>query len=115
MAMAVIRPSRVIPVRWRMRAGWRLVVARMSSTRSYTIFTGRRAAELGLVDRLGDLRGAMRERFGDTVRLRAVEPPRTRRWTVLPGFARSRPGLGDLLEELWAAVEERLIWSRFGL
>ncbi|HVM79118.1 MAG TPA: S49 family peptidase [Stellaceae bacterium] len=79
------------------------------------IFTGRRAAELGLVDRLGDLRGAMRERFGDTVRLRVVEPARTRRWAMLPGLARSRPGLGDLLEELWAAVEERLIWSRFGL
>ncbi|HMK68241.1 MAG TPA: S49 family peptidase [Stellaceae bacterium] len=79
------------------------------------IFTGRRAAELGLVDRLGDLRGTMRERFGDTVRLRSIEPPRGRRWPRIPGFARAPAGLADLLDELWTAVEERLIWSRFGL
>jgi serine protease SohB len=79
------------------------------------IFTGRRAAELGLVDKLGDLRGAMRERFGDTVRLRLVEAPSARRWGRIPGFARSRTSLADLLEDLWAAIEERLIWSRFGL
>ncbi|HTS92214.1 MAG TPA: S49 family peptidase [Stellaceae bacterium] len=79
------------------------------------IFTGRRAAELGLVDRLGDLRSAIRERFGDTARLRVVEPPRPRRWGRLPGLARAPLGLADLLDEFWAAVEERLIWSRFGL
>ena len=39
--MAVIRPSRVTPVRWRTSEGWRLVVAAMSSRRSYTSFTGR--------------------------------------------------------------------------
>ena len=39
--MAVIRPSRRTPVRWRTIEGWRLVVAAMSSSRSYTSFTGR--------------------------------------------------------------------------
>ena len=30
-------------------------------------WTGRRALELGLVDAIGDLRGTLRERFGDKV------------------------------------------------
>jgi len=80
------------------------------------VFSGRRAAEIGLVDGIGELRAVMRQRFGDKVLLRKVEAPRSRRWLRLPGFATSsRPTLGDLAEELWAAVEERLIWSRFGL
>ncbi|HLT02067.1 MAG TPA: S49 family peptidase, partial [Geminicoccaceae bacterium] len=33
------------------------------------IWTGRKAAELGLIDGLGDLHGLMRERFGDKVKL----------------------------------------------
>jgi serine protease SohB len=80
------------------------------------IFSGRRAVELGLVDGLGELRGVMRERFGDTVRLRTLESARSRRWWRLPGVTRApRGGLGDLLDELVGAIEERLTWSRFGL
>ncbi|HXA71199.1 MAG TPA: S49 family peptidase [Stellaceae bacterium] len=80
------------------------------------IFSGRRALELGLVDGLGELRGVMRERFGETVRLRTLESARSRRWWRLPGVTRApRGGLGDLLDELVGAIEERLTWSRFGL
>jgi serine protease SohB len=80
------------------------------------IFSGRRAVELGLVDGLGDLRGVMRERFGEQVRLRTLESARARRWWRLPGVARApHAGLGVLLDELLAALEERLTWSRFGL
>src|SRR5579885_183060 len=80
------------------------------------IFSGRRAVELGLVDGLGDLRAVMRERFGENVRLRMLESARVRRWWRLPGVRRpSRGGLGDLLDELIGAIEERLVWSRFGL
>jgi serine protease SohB len=80
------------------------------------IFSGRRAVELGLVDGLGELRGVMRERFGEQVRLRVLESARARRWWRLPGVGRVRGGgLGDLLDELVAAIEERLTWSRFGL
>jgi len=79
------------------------------------IFTGRRAVELGLADGLGDLRGVMRARFGDDVRLRLVMPPRTwRRWRV-PGMGATRPDLGEIVGEIWGAIEERLHWGRFGL
>lgn len=80
------------------------------------IFSGRRAVELGLVDGLGDLRAVMRERFGESVRLRMLESARARRWWRLPGVSRApRASLGDLLDEVVAAIEERLHWSRFGL
>ena len=39
--LAVIRPSRVTPVRWLMTYGWRLECATVDSSRVYTIFTGR--------------------------------------------------------------------------
>jgi len=79
------------------------------------VFSGRRAVEIGLVDALGELRAVMRERFGETVRLRKVEGPKGWRWRRLPGFAATRPGIADLAEEAWSAIEERLTWSRFGL
>jgi signal peptide peptidase SppA len=80
------------------------------------IFSGRRAVELGLVDGIGELRGVLRERFGEQVRLRMLESTRVRRWWRLPGVGRApHAGLGDLLDEFLAAIEERLHWSRFGL
>ncbi|MGE5475728.1 MAG: S49 family peptidase [Bacteroidales bacterium] len=71
------------------------------------IWTGRQALALGLVDGLGDLRTAMRARYGDKVRLRLVgqRRPPWRRWL----------GPGSLAPDLLAAVEERLAWGRWGL
>ncbi|HEV8027105.1 MAG TPA: S49 family peptidase [Stellaceae bacterium] len=79
------------------------------------VFTGRRALELGLIDGIGDLRGVMRQRFGDTVRLVGIEPER-RRFALLSrfGFPR-RPDIADIAADLLTRVEERLIWARFGL
>ncbi len=79
------------------------------------IFTGRRALELGLIDGIGDIRSIMRERYGETVRLRVIEPER-RRFSFLSRFALPRrPDVGDLAADLLARLEERLIWARFGL
>jgi signal peptide peptidase SppA len=79
------------------------------------VFTGRRAVELGLIDGIGDLRGVMRQRYGDTVRLVGIEPER-RRFALLSrfGFPR-RPDIADIAADLLTRVEERLIWARFGL
>jgi serine protease SohB len=78
------------------------------------IFTGKRALELGLVDGIGDLRGVMRQRYGDAVRLRAIEPERRR--LLLPRFGLPRRlDIGDVAADLLARLEERLIWARFGL
>lgn len=79
------------------------------------VFTGRRAVELGLIDGLGDLRTVMRERFGESVRLRMVEGPRPWRWWRLPRWSRGPASAIGYVEEALAAIEERLLWSRFGL
>jgi hypothetical protein len=69
----------------------------------------------GLIDGLGDLRTVMRERYGDKVKLRVVSAERPR---LLRGLGLGRleaPAPADWGAGLLAAVEERLLWSRFGL
>ena len=81
-------------------------------------WTGRKAVELGLIDGLGELRQTMRARFGDKVILRRVD-------SAAPWWRR-RMGLGaagstglfeprDWASGALAAVEERALWSRYGL
>lgn len=80
---------------------------------SGAFWTGRQSLSLGIVDRLGDLRQIMRERYGDDVVLRAIGPSRglmLRR--MMPrnhGFAE---GLAD---EAVASLETRALWARYGL
>jgi serine protease SohB len=83
-------------------------------------WTGRRAVELGLADRIGDLRSTLRERFGEEVftplvaaerglfgrRLRGVGS-RSRVSEVWP-----RPGF---VEEMVSVLEARALWARYGL
>lgn len=97
---------------------------------SGAFWSGRRALELGLIDGIGDLRTVMRERFGDEVRLRVVTPQRPwlkRRFG--PGLGPRHwdgaspagvPSLGasagaELVAGIITAIEERALWSRFGL
>ncbi len=86
---------------------------------SGAFWTGGRALELGLVDGIGDLRSVMRQRFGAEVKLRPVKGGRPfwkRRFGLSRGFAGAPPPAGDeLAAGVLAAVEERLIWNRFGL
>lgn len=79
------------------------------------VFSGRRAVELGLIDGIGDLRGVLRGRFGDRVRLRFVEPSHRswQRWR--PFFPGAQTSSADWVAECLAMVEERLLWDRFGL
>ena len=77
-------------------------------------WTANRAIELGLADRIGDLRSSMRERYGEKVRLPLVEADRSflgRRLSGVAG-ALSADGLAD---DLISAAEARALWSRFGL
>src|SRR5919202_2060410 len=46
------------------------------------IFTGKAALRHGLVDGIGDLRGTMRARYGDKVKLRLIETERRRAWSL---------------------------------
>ncbi|HIP77032.1 MAG TPA: S49 family peptidase [Kiloniellaceae bacterium] len=88
-------------------------------------WAGGRAIELGLADSEGELRQVLRDRFGKRVRLRRVQGPR--RLLKRLGLGRGRsggeeplfhgglPGPDDWAAGLIAAVEERALWSRFGL
>jgi len=78
----------------------------------------------GLVDRLGDLRSVLRERFGDDVLTPLVSAERSL-------FGRRVPGVGDaglaqwpnfgpnltsgLAEDVVSAIEARAMWARYGL
>lgn len=72
-------------------------------------WSGGKAKELGLIDRIGDIHTVLRERYGEKVRLKPVGGER--------GFLRRRLGMasGDVAGAAVAAVEERLLWNRFGL
>lgn len=81
-------------------------------------WSGREAVELGLIDGIGDLRTMMRERFGEKVRLRLMGE-RQSWWRRRLGLAQSGRAGGEdaaaFLDGLAAAVEERRLWSRYGL
>ncbi|UUX51129.1 S49 family peptidase [Nisaea acidiphila] len=84
---------------------------------SGAVWTGTKALELGIVDGLGDLRTVMRERYGEDVRFRRYGPrlsfwQKLRRGNVA---AENAEGAPSLMHGLIAAVEERLLWNRFGL
>ena len=88
-------------------------------------WAGGKAVELGLVDSLGDLRQVLRDRFGKRVRLRRIQGPkrllrrlgigRGRSDGTAPLWAGGLPAPEDWAAGLMAAVEERALWSRFGL
>ena len=82
-------------------------------------WTGRRAVELGLIDGLGEVRRTLRERFGERVKLKRIEAhrPWLRRRLPFGGLEEAGAAVGgrDWAGELLAAVEERALWSRYGL
>jgi serine protease SohB len=80
-------------------------------------WTGRRAVELGLADRLGDLRSTLRERFGEEVSTPLVAAERGFLGRRLRGIV-GAPRFGDtagLAEEFLSAIEARALWARYGL
>ncbi len=82
---------------------------------SGAFWTGAKAKELGLIDGLGDLRTICRLKFGDKVEFQVIMPRRP--WFSLDAFT-SRSDFEprtDWATGLIAAVEERALWSRFGL
>jgi serine protease SohB len=84
-------------------------------------WTGRRSLELGLVDAIGDLRGMLRERFGDKVVTPLVSAERgwLGRRLLGAGSKDAAPFLPaqqfGFAEELISALEARAIWARYGL
>jgi signal peptide peptidase SppA len=82
---------------------------------SGAFWVGLDAKERGLVDGIGDLRGVLRERYGDTVDIRFIpqnRPGLLSRLFVRPGVAPD--SLIDPREAL-AAIDERAMWARLGI
>jgi signal peptide peptidase SppA len=80
-------------------------------------WTGRKAVTLGVADSIGDLRTVLRQRFGEDVRTPLIGPDRSLFGRTRPGVAlkeRLFGGVG-LADEMISALEERALWSRYGL
>lgn len=80
-------------------------------------WTGRRAVTLGVADGIGDLRTVLRERYGEDVRMPLIGPERSLLGRPRPGVAFGARLFGEvgLAENLISALEERALWSRYGL
>jgi len=94
-----------------------------------TLFSGeywgaKTALGYGLVDRLGDLRAVLRERFGEDVMTPLVSQERGWFGRRTPGVGAAElarlPGLAagfapNLVEDVISAIEARALWARYGL
>ena len=83
------------------------------------VWTGNKALDLGLIDGIGDLRGVMREKFGDKVKFKVFGPRQgwlQRRFglsTRAEGWPAANPS--DWADNLIDAAIARAHWARFGL
>ncbi|HEV7415633.1 MAG TPA: S49 family peptidase [Tianweitania sediminis] len=83
-------------------------------------WTGKRGYALGLVDALGDLRGTLKARYGENIRLRVITPPKGllgRRFGFLgAGAGFNAPDVaGAAASGLISALDEEVAWSRYRL
>lgn len=83
-------------------------------------WTGEQARAYGLVDRLGDLRGVLRERFGEEVKMKLFTSERSfffRRGSGIGGIADAVNGgvPAGFADDLVSALEARALWARYGL
>jgi signal peptide peptidase SppA len=75
-------------------------------------WTGASAEKLGLVDGIGHLRDVLRAKFGDKVEIKKIEAPSG----LMKKFGLAQSGgLDHLPDATIRALEDRALWSRFGL
>lgn len=81
-------------------------------------WSGKRAAELGLIDGLSDLRSRMREIYGEDVRFKLVQAKtswfRKKPHVGAEGLSALRDLPQGLAGDVISALEARSLWSRFG-
>ena len=83
-------------------------------------WTGGKGKEFGLVDGLGDMRGFVRQRYGDKARLRLIAAPRGlfgRRFGLSGSHTHNiaQNIAATAADGLVDAAQERALWARFGL
>jgi len=94
--------------------------SRESALFSGEYWTGARGRALGLVDAIGDLRGTLRQRYGEKVVMPLIAEKGfsllgRRAPGVLRGDITSLLGAPSLAEDLVSTLEARALWARFGL
>jgi signal peptide peptidase SppA len=82
---------------------------------SGAFWTGAKAKHFGLIDGVGDLRTICRQKFGDKVEFQVITQRRP--WFSLDAFTSKSDfePRADVATGLITALEERALWSRFGL
>jgi len=74
-------------------------------------WAGKEAAKLGLVDGIGDIHTVMKEKLGDKTKFKRIKEEK--------GFIKSLLGIAgskqQLTDEILSTLENRSLWSRFGL
>ncbi|MCB5203045.1 S49 family peptidase [Neorhizobium sp. T786] len=100
----------------KMRRGSRL--ADDTTIFSGLFWTGVRGLDLGLIDGLGEMRETLKRRYGEKTRLELVGGARNLFGRRLPGVVRGSAA-GDMgagiVSGLAEGLEEKALWSRFGL
>lgn len=79
-------------------------------------WTGTRSLQLGLIDRLGDMRGEMRRQYGPDVKLELVTSGRGLFGRRVPGVSTQATEIaGAAAGGLVSVAEEKALWARYGL
>lgn len=82
-------------------------------------WSGKSGLQLGLVDRLGDMRGVLRQIYGDDVKLKLVEASKPffakRLVGQMIGQTTGLPATDSIARDMAAVLEERALWQRYGL
>ncbi len=77
-------------------------------------WTGVRALDLGLIDELNDLHSVLKQRFGKDYNIKKIEGKKG--LFQLPNFGFStKMNLNSISDEALSTIEDRALWSRFGL
>ncbi len=77
-------------------------------------WSGAKSLELGLIDELNDMHNVLRSRFGEDVKIKKIEAKKGLFQLPPIGF-RTKIEANSIAEETISALEERALWSRFGL
>ncbi len=75
------------------------------------VWTGDAGLRQGLIDGLGEARATIRDRYGKDAKLQLANPKRGWLWRRL----RFRGEAAHMLDDIFAALEARAHWQRFGL
>ena len=82
------------------------------------VWTAEEAKKLGIIDGVGEMRSALKERFGEGVQILRISPPRPP-FASLFGMGRRTTESTDIslfsADDVLFAIEARMMWNRWGL